>query len=70
LWLELWPAGAAFVTCLIAQDLKEQISPLVGRWPRCQVQSEHELYVDPDLGADPHWVCEQCGLDAGRIGEL
>ncbi len=70
LWLELWPGGAPFITCLIAQDLKEQLAPVIGRWPRCPRDRAHVLHVDPDLGDDPHWVCEDCRTQVARVGEL
>jgi len=70
LWLELWPGGSPFITCLIAQDVKEQLAPVIGRWPHCVEVAAHELYVDPDLGTDPYWVCEECRAPAGRVGEL
>ena len=52
-WVEPWPEGAAFLTCLVAQDVQEAIAPAVGRWPRCRTNGDHTLHVEPDLGEDP-----------------
>jgi hypothetical protein len=69
-WLEQWPDGAAFITCLVAQDVKEELAGVIGRWPQCPTTPGHELQVEPDLGEDPHWVCEDCALPVARVGEL
>lgn len=69
-WVEPWPEGAAFLTCLVAQDVQEAISPAVGRWPQCRTDGDHTLHVEPDLGEDPHWVCEDCAAIVAAIGEL
>ena len=36
-WVDEWPDGAAFVTCLVAQDVQEALLDQVGRWPLCSV---------------------------------
>ena len=69
-WVEHWPDGAAFVACLVAQDLKEGLADVHGRWPLCTAGESHELQVEPDLGDDPHWVCESCATVVARIGAL
>ena len=49
----------------------------VGRWPLCTAThdpedepAEHELRVSPDLGEDPHWVCEEVGVVVAPVGAL
>lgn len=77
-WLDQWPAGAAYVACLVAQDMQEALLESVGRWPLCDrthVDFEdgavpHELRVTPDLGEDPHWVCEEDGTVVAPVGHL
>jgi len=32
--------------------------------------SPHELRVAPDLGEDPHWVCEEGGVVVAPVGAL
>ena len=48
---------------------------VVGRWPLCALPHEedevpHELRVAPDLGDDPHWVCEEQGCVVAPVGAL
>jgi hypothetical protein len=78
-WADEWPDGAPFLTCLVAQDVQEALLDAAGRWPLCRVDHEadddhgaheHELRVSPDLGEDPHWVCEVVGVVVARVGEL
>ncbi len=69
-WAEPWPQGADFVTCLVAQDVQEALTGTVGRWPQCRVSGEHTLHVEPDLGDDPHWICEDCAAVVAPIGGL
>jgi hypothetical protein len=77
-WLEQWPDGAAYVACLVAQDVQEALLETVGRWPLCvrphdeseQALAPHELRVTPDLGDDPHWVCEEDGAVVAPVGDL
>jgi hypothetical protein len=77
-WVDQWPDGAAFVTCLVAQDVQEALLDHVGRWPLCGLPhpaeghdpAEHELRVAPDLGEDPHWVCEEGGVVVAPVGAL
>ena len=76
-WVDEWPDGAAFVTCLVAQDVQEALLDQVGRWPLCSLvhdpddePSVHELRVAPDLGEDPHWVCEEGGVVGAPVGAL
>ena len=69
-WAEPWPAGAAFLTCLIAQDLQETLDAERERWPTCRVDGRHQLRVEPELGDDPAWVCEDCRVVVAPIGHL
>lgn len=77
-WLDQWPEGAAFVACLVAQDVQEALLESVGRWPLCDrphidpddAVAPHELRVAPDLGEDPHWVCEEDGAVVASVGRL
>ncbi len=76
-WTEQWPEGSAYVACLVAQDVQEALLEKVGRWPLCARQDgahhgdePHELRVTPDLGADPHWVCEHDGTVIAPVGAL
>lgn len=75
-WVEQWPEGAPYVACLVAQDVQEALLETVGRWPLCCRGHDeddlppHELRVDPDLGDDPHWVCEEAGSVVAAVGAL
>jgi hypothetical protein len=74
-WVEQWPDGAAYVACLVAQDVQEKLLEDVGRWPLCSLPHEeddelHELRVTPDLGENPHWVCEEHGCVVAPVGAL
>lgn len=76
-WVEQWPEGAAYIACLVAQDVQEQLAETLGRWPMCCVPhspdadvAPHELRVSPDLGADPQWVCEEDGVVVAAVGAL
>lgn len=76
-WVEQWPEGAAYVACLVAQDVQEQLAESLGRWPMCchphppdEDVAPHELRVSPDLGADPLWVCEEGGAVVAPVGGL
>lgn len=74
-WVAQWPEGAAYVACLVAQDVQEALLEEVGRWPLCFLHrhdhdAPHELRVAPDLGEDPHWVCEEDGCVVAPVGAL
>jgi hypothetical protein len=74
-WVEQWPEGSAYVACLVAQDVQEALEERVGRWPLCGLDHgeddlPHELRVSPDLGEDPHWVCEEQGCVVAPVGGL
>jgi len=70
-WLEQWADGAAYVPGLLAQDVQDALMETHGRWPLCPVCDEpHALAVEPELGADPHWVCEARGEVVAAVGAL
>lgn len=72
-WLREWPDGRAYVTCLVAQDVQEALQDAGSPWPRCTGHDDtapHELRVSPDLGEDPHWVCEEAGEVTAPVGGL
>lgn len=70
-WLAQWPAGAEYVPGLVAQDVQDKLLETHGRWPLCPYCEEpHALAVEPELGADPHWVCEARGEVVARVGLL
>jgi hypothetical protein len=73
-WVEQWPEGAAYVAGQIAQDVQDRLADGLGRWPACPLhdwESEsHELRISPDLGPEPHWVCETEGIVVAPLGNL
>jgi hypothetical protein len=69
-WLEQWPDGAQYLLCLLAQDVQEAVRELDPTWPLCAEHQDHRLYVEPDLGTDPFWVCEVSGLPVAAVGSL
>lgn len=70
-WLEQWADGAPYVAGLLAQDMQDALMERYGRWPLCPVCAEpHALSVEPELGADPHWVCEARGEAVAPLGSL
>ncbi|MEV6106073.1 hypothetical protein AB0M28_15345 [Streptomyces sp. NPDC051940] len=75
-WAEQWPKGADFVAGLVAQDVQDALLAKYGRWPLCPVCADldeggpHALAVEPELGADPHWVCGKTGTAVAAVGQL
>jgi len=74
-WLEQWPAGAAYIGGLIAQDVQDALLETpVGRWPLCPECDEaepHAVYIHPELGGpDPVWQCEESGATVAPLGQL
>jgi hypothetical protein len=70
-WLRQWPDGAAYVAGLLAQDVQDALLETYGRWPLCPACEEpHALAVEPELGEDPHWVCEARGEAVAAVGSL
>ena len=74
-WLEQWPQGTEHVLCLLAQDVQEAVHASDPDWPRCTEPTcpdagRHALFVEPDLGPDPFWVCHKTGLPVAAVGSL
>jgi hypothetical protein len=74
-WLEQWPEGAPHVLGLVAQDVQEAVHGRDRLWPVCREPScpdsgRHPMYVEPDLGPDPFWVCHTTGLPVAAVGSL
>ena len=74
-WLAQWPQGAEHVLGLLAQDAQEAVHATDPDWPRCTESScpergKHALFVEPDLGPDPFWVCHKTGLPVAPVGSL
>jgi hypothetical protein len=70
-WLDQWPDGAAYVPGLLAQDVQDALLERYGRWPLCpRCDDPHALAVEPELGPDPHWVCEAQGAVVAPVGAL
>ena len=74
-WLEQWPGGGEHVLGLLAQDLQEAVHAVDPGWPPCTEGScpehgRHALFVEPDLGPDPFWVCHKTGLPVAAVGHL
>ncbi len=73
-WVEQWPEGAEYVLGLVAQDVQDALLEAYGRWPLCPSCSAggdlQALSVEPELGPDPHWVCEKEGLVVAPVGGL
>jgi hypothetical protein len=70
-WLDEWPDGAAYILCLLAQDVQESVQAKVDPdWPLCPEHGDHALLVEPDLGPDPFWVCHRTGLPVAQVGSL
>lgn len=72
-WIEEWPEGAAYVAGQIAQDVQDTMLDTVARWPLCRscdLTEPHELHIEPELGPEPHWICERSGIIVAALGEL
>lgn len=72
-WVDQWREGTPFVAGLVAQDVQDALTDRTTRWPRCtacDLTAEHALHIEPDLGADPHWVCEESGIVVAALGCL
>lgn len=69
-WLGQWPDGAPHVLGLIAQDVQEALHETEPLWPPCPEHRDHPLFVEPDLGPDPFWVCHRSGLPVAAVGAL
>jgi hypothetical protein len=74
-WVAQWPDGAEHVLGLLAQDVQEAVHVSDPTWPLCHEDScpakgRHALFVEPDLGPDPFWVCHKTGLPVAAVGSL
>jgi hypothetical protein len=73
-WVREWPDGASYVAGQVAQDVQDRLlDNQVGRWPRCVACDEteaHELHIDPELGPQPRWRCDESGIIVAALGEL
>ncbi|GAA1350377.1 hypothetical protein [Streptomyces beijiangensis] len=72
-WVEQWPDGTDFVLGLVAQDVQDALLEKYGRWPLCPVcgaDDPHALEVEPELGAEPHWVCAKAAVIVAPVGSL
>jgi hypothetical protein len=70
-WVDAWPEGAEHVPGLVAQDVQEIIHASIDdRWPVCPEHLDHPLFIEPDLGPDPFWVCDRSGLPVAPVGGL
>lgn len=73
-WLSQWEEGRDFVAGLVAQDVQDAlVDNSTGRWPLCKacdILDEHSLTIEPELGADPHWVCPESGIVVCPLGGL
>lgn len=72
-WVEQWPDGVDFLVGLVAQDVQDALLERYGRWPLCPVCDDggpHALDVEPELGADPHWVCTRATVSVAPVGAL
>jgi hypothetical protein len=72
-WVNEWPEGLPFLAGLVAQDVQDALLERYGRWPLCPVCRDgdpHALDVRPELGPDPHWVCDKMGVRVAAVGGL
>jgi hypothetical protein len=70
-WLEHWPVGGEHLVGLVAQDVQEWMHDNIDSdWPLCPEHRDHALFIEPDLGPDPFWVCHKSGLPIARVGQL
>jgi hypothetical protein len=72
-WSDQWPQGAAYLPGLLAQDMQDALLARRGRWPLCPLCADakpHALQIEPELGEDPHWVCEETGRTVAALGAL
>lgn len=72
-WLSQWADGAEFIEGLVAQDVQDALFDESRRWPvciGCPDPAEHSLALEPELGANPQWVCSEHGMVVAPLGAL
>jgi hypothetical protein len=73
-WIREWPDGAPYAPGLVAQDVQEALEEVGTRWPPCPrhagTSDAHQLYIEPELGEDPTWVCEKAPAVIAPLGGL
>jgi hypothetical protein len=71
-WVSQWERGGEFVAGLLAQDVQDALLDRTQRWPTCErcADGDQSLYIVPELGPDPHWVCSSCGAVIAALGRL
>lgn len=69
-WVQQWPQGEEFVVGLVAQDVADRLLEVAGRWPLCPAHPQEALQVEPELGADPRWVCTRSCGQVAAVGSL
>ncbi|GAA4971471.1 hypothetical protein GCM10023205_41660 [Yinghuangia aomiensis] len=73
-WCREWPDGAKFAPGLVAQDVQEALDETGIRWPACphhaDTEDAHQLYLEPELGEDPTWMCEKAAAPVAPLGWL
>jgi hypothetical protein len=72
-WLSQWAEGEEFVAGLVAQDVQDALFDESRRWPvctNCPDPTEHSMALEPELGANPQWVCSEHGTVVAPLGSL
>ncbi len=70
-WVSAWPEGGEHLLGLLAQDVQEALHAGTDPdWPCCPEHLDHPLFVEPDLGPDPFWVCHRTGFPIAGVGRL
>ncbi len=75
-WVERWHQGLDVVAGQIAQDVQDPLLDDTGvRWPLCHApvcdgRPFHSLAIVPELGPEPHWVCEEGAVVVAPLGRL
>lgn len=73
-WVDHWPEGADYVAGQIAQDVQDRLLDGGERWPACPrhegTPEQHELFIEPELGPHPRWICGAEGVQVAPLGAL